>query len=125
MRLTDDQAMLLLAISDCEQRVQLYRDFETFDFLRGLRVGDVVFVENFKTFHSNVRFRLAADSAPTNSLRCDKTAETAGRVSIGMPTFVLLIIDDHKTAFNFAIHAHTAFLLVKVYENFRHETVVL
>ncbi|KAK6027943.1 hypothetical protein OSTOST_06016, partial [Ostertagia ostertagi] len=52
MRLTDDQAMLLLAIDDCEQRVLLYRDFETFDFISSLREGDAVFVENSGKMYS-------------------------------------------------------------------------
>ncbi|KAL6726113.1 hypothetical protein Aduo_008118 [Ancylostoma duodenale] len=36
---------LLFAIEDTERRVQLYHDFESFDFVRGLRKGDMVFVE--------------------------------------------------------------------------------
>ncbi|EYB93720.1 hypothetical protein Y032_0179g713 [Ancylostoma ceylanicum] len=52
MRLTDDQAMLLFAIEDTERRVQLYHDFESFDFVRGLRKGDMVFVEDFDKMYS-------------------------------------------------------------------------
>ncbi|VDP44022.1 unnamed protein product [Heligmosomoides polygyrus] len=44
--------MMLLAIDDCEQRVLLYRDFETFDFLRGLRMGDAVFVKESGKMYS-------------------------------------------------------------------------
>ncbi|KAK6033870.1 hypothetical protein COOONC_28622 [Cooperia oncophora] len=51
MRLTDDQAMLLLAI-ECEQRVPLYKDFERFDFLSSLREGDAVFVQDSNKMYS-------------------------------------------------------------------------
>nr|CDJ90722.1 Hypothetical protein CBG09948 [Haemonchus contortus] len=52
MRLTDGQAMLLLAISECERRVLLYKDFETFEFVSSLREGDAVCVEECGKIYS-------------------------------------------------------------------------